>query len=181
MSTPQHWPSPAHGALDGPWIQGFYFTLRDPVRSKSNFRHGAGTRAQWAQLAGFEEQVFLAARAARPRGWLAGDPTLPVGERPKIIACVYARTMLDVGNVDKSILDAVEGTRKTKTAPPTAGVVMVSDAQVAASLSWGERTNVEQGALVAFARLPHDASSGHVAAAAAALLTSCAALLIPPG
>lgn len=180
-TPPTVWPSPAHGELTGPWDQGFYFTLTGPVRSKSNYRQDTANRGKWTELSGFADQVFLAARASRPRGWVAGDPGAPVAQRPKILTCVFARTMLDIGNIDKSILDAVEAPRgrgAARAASP--GVVMVNDAQVAASVSWGVRTSEDVGALVAFARVAPDITPAQVARASAALLTQCAELLDGP-
>lgn len=76
-----------------------------------------------------------------------------------MVVLTYGRTMLDIGNLDKSLLDALEG------------VLMVSDAQVRASLSLGPRTTQDPGVLVAVARLSaHTAGDVEVAEAGAELL-----------
>lgn len=175
--TPDPWTQPTAGLLAGPWEQAFYFVLRGRVGSKSNYRHGATSTHNWAQLAAFADQVALAARAARPRGWVTGDIAQTVTQRPTILTCIFARSMLDVGNLDKSILDAVEGTPRKGTTPARPGVVMVNDAQVAGASAWSVRTDEHPGALVAFARLPAAASNRTVAQSTAALTLACAALL----
>lgn len=173
MTSP--WPQQTSGPLDGPWDQAFYFVLPGPVGSKSNFRHGQG--AKWADLKAFADQVRLAARAARPRGWVTGETGTSVAQRPVLVTAVFARSMLDVGNLDKSILDAVEGTPRKGITPAQPGVVMVNDAQVAGAAAWGVRTATDPGALVAFARLPAGAPRADVATATAALMLACDDLL----
>lgn len=174
-------PRDNNGQLEGPWEQAFYFVLREPAQSKSNHRHTAGPDKHWAKLKGFAQRVALSARVARPRGWDAGHPAAPVKDRPRIVAFIYARTLLDVGNLDKSILDAVQ--MPTGLSPHGAAralapaSVMVSDAQVAWVTEAGERTSERQGVVIAFARLPAQANLPAVTAAGLALATKVLALL----
>ena len=175
MTSP--WPSPPDGVLPGPWEQGFYFTVPGVVRSKSNHRHSVRDRAGWAQIVAYEDQVALAARAARPRGWVTGTRAEPPALRPKVIAAIFARTRLDDGNVSKSIYDAVEGTAPRVGLPGAPGVVMVDDAQVAGSGSWSVPPGDAPGAVIAFARLDPSASAHQVATATAALIQALAAVV----
>lgn len=179
MTTSTHapWPTVTAASLEGPWEQAFYFVLRGRVGSKSNYRHGAASAAKWSTLKAFAEHVELSARAARPRGWVTGETTQSVADRPKVVACIFARTMLDAGNLDKSILDAVEGQPRKGNRPAQPGVLMVNDAQVAGTAGWAVRTSEHEGALVAFARLHPTASQLEVATATADLLSQCAHLI----
>lgn len=176
--APGLWPAATCGALSGVWEQAFWFVVPGAPRSKSNYRQEATSGAQWAQLKAYADQVALAARAARPRGWVAGDPGAPVVQRPVMVAAVFVRSVLDVGNADKSILDAVAGGPARGGRPARAGVVMASDAQVAASFSWGERAHVSEGALVAFARL-HPGAPHRAAARAGVELVTAVEQLLP--
>lgn len=169
-SRSNEWPTQRAGTLDGPWEQAFYFILLGPVASKSNYRHSAGSGAQWAELKTFAESVRLAARAARPAGWVTGAAGTALAERPKVVTALFARSMLDVGNLSKSILDAVEGTPRKGRFPAQPGVVMANDAQVAGDAAWGVRTNDSPGVLIAFARLASTARPSAVATATAELV-----------
>lgn len=145
-----------HGPLTGPFVQGFFFTVPGRVRSKSNHRH-RGAKDHWGALAGYELAVTAAARRATPPGWDPGNPGDPVPARPVIVTYTLGRTMLDAGNLDKSILDALQPE------------VMVTDAQVAHHAAAVVRTSTDPGVLVAVARLDPGAGPGETATAAAAL------------
>lgn len=173
------WPTPACGSLEGPWEQAFYFHVPGQPMSKSNHRHDATHRAAWAAMKSYGDLVATAARAGRPRGWLTGNPTESVSDRPVVVACLFARTMLDAGNLDKSVLDAVAGTPAKGRAPATAGVVMASDAQVRSTHSWVVRAAADPGLLALFARLRPGAGPWQVAAAAVELTRACEQLLTP--
>lgn len=155
------------GTLEGPWDQAFWFGVDGTVASKSNHRRGDRTngRSAWTALASYELSVKTAARQHRPGGWIQGDRAAGVASRPKIVAYIFANTLLDVGNIDKSILDA------------TQGVVMASDAQVCWAANAGVRTKAGGGAVVAFARLAPTSTVAEQAAAGIALAAGVTALL----
>lgn len=115
------------------------------VRSKSNYRHQRRGES-WRSLRGFEADVLLRTRSVLPTGWELGDSAAPVSARPVVVAAVCAKTLLDAGNLSKSVLDAVQG------------VVYHSDASVRAVTEVALRTSKDQGGGVAFALLPHDAT-----------------------
>ena len=100
----------------------------------------------WRLLESYELTVKSASRRYRPDGWEKGSKDLPVAGRPKMVAYCFARSILDVGNIDKSLLDALQGD------------VMVTDAQVCWSAAAGIRTTADAGVLVAVARLDSAAS-----------------------
>lgn len=156
-----------HGGLDGPWLQAFWFTVPGTVLSKSNHRRGDSRQGKstWSAFAGYELDVKGRARDARPAGWVTGSKTEPVADRPRIVAYCFARTLLDTGNIDKSLLDAVQGP------------VMATDAQVAWSAAGGVRTSVEPGVLIAFARLAPSAGHCEVVDAALQLVRASTDLL----
>lgn len=138
----------AGGALTGPWDQAFWFFLAGQVRSKSNFRvsrSGRGSQTapadEWAALAAFETRVHAAARRHRPSGWDLGDKSARLVHRPVAVTVCLARSLLDTGNIDKSVLDGLQG------------VAVHNDAQVAWSTSANIRSSRSPGLLVAVARL----------------------------
>lgn len=104
------------------------------LRSKSNFRRGGASR-NWSRLQGFEDELAITARSVRPLEWPLGDAAKPVSARPGIVAVVFAQTLLDTGNVSKSLYDALEG------------VLYHTDASIRAELVVTER--VREGRSVA--------------------------------
>lgn len=110
------------------------------VRSKSNYRHQRHA-GKWDRLRAFEDEVLLTVRAALPDGWDVGDANRPLAERPVVVACVAARTLLDAGNISKSVLDAAQG------------VVYHSDASVRAVSEFTQRARLDQDGAVGFALL----------------------------
>lgn len=135
------------GTLDGPWEQAFWFHLPGPVRSKSNYRFNSrastlpsGSDA-WDVLADYESRVGILARRFVPDGWVLGPERGAVAARPVIVVASVARSLLDTGNIDKSVLDALQG------------VAMRSDAQVAWATSANIRSSKRPGLLTAVARL----------------------------
>jgi hypothetical protein len=73
---------------------------------------------------------------------------------------IFADTMLDSGNLSKSVLDALEG------------VVFHTDASVAYSGSLARRTRTDQRSFLAIALLAPGASVAEIIAAQAALGTA---------
>jgi hypothetical protein len=131
------------------------------LRSKSNFRRGANTKS-WNRLQGFEDELAITARSHRPASWPMGDAAAPVASRPAIIAVVVAETLLDTGNVTKSLYDALEG------------VLYHTDASIRAELVVTERAKGGR-AFAAFAVCEHGDAASYaraVAGLAEALLAS---------
>lgn len=128
-------------------VRAFCFDVPFPLRSKSNFRRGsARAGADWAAEQAFRAQLAVLARAALPEGWDVGTFELPLASRPTVVSCVVARTLLDAGNLSKSVLDAVEG------------IVVANDAAVRSCLTLAERGASNQRGLVGFACLAPGAS-----------------------
>jgi hypothetical protein len=129
-----------------------------PVRSKSNFRRGrAGAGRQWQQLHDFEAATALALRQARPDDWDCAGHDLPVAQRPVVVVAVVARTLLDAGNLSKSLLDAAQG------------VLYPTDASVGGVAEITERGRDRQRSLVGFAQLPAGTERTEVTQALSAL------------
>jgi hypothetical protein len=140
----------------------------DQLRSKSNFRRSRGTSGQeWASLRRYEEGVALTLRAVRPGSWDTGEPGLSVSQRPGVIVVIYARTLLDAGNLSKSLLDAAQG------------VLYVTDASVRAVTEFTERTKIDQRAWAGFAQVPAGASLSRVAEVNAELSTAVLRAAVP--
>ena len=155
MST--SWPEAGGQLTGGPWAGAFWFSLDGPVQSKSNYRQDARSRTRWATHTGYELRVHTAAVKALPTGWDPGRRDQALADRPRMAVFCYATSLLDVGNVNKSIMDALQGR------------VMVNDNQVAAAMEVGTRDRLGQGVLVAVAALAPGASPTATAAAVAAL------------
>ena len=136
------------------WRSAFVFELPSQLRSKSNFRRGG----DWRPLTGFSNSVATTALMFRPAGWVLGDASRPVAERPPVVAVVAARTLLDSSNLSKSVLDAVEG------------VLYHTDASVRGETSVAYRSGKAQRGYAAFALLHDAASVAEVAAALADLV-----------
>ena len=157
MSAP--WPETGGHLPGGPWADAFWFTVAGAVQSKSNYRQDARSRGRWATHAGYELRVHTAATRHLPPGWDAGAGARVVACRPQMAVFCYAVSLLDVGNVNKSVMDALQGR------------VMVNDNQVAAAMEVGRRDRLGQGVLVAVATL----DPGQDPAAAAASVSALAA------
>jgi hypothetical protein len=148
------------GQLPGPWRDAFFVDLPLQARSKSNFRRHRTGDGHWDALAGFESDVAALVAPQVPSDWDPGRPDDPIARRPAFVALVAARTLLDVSNLSKSVLDALEG------------IVYVTDAQVVAETSLSERGRSDQWLSVAFARLDRPRTLLEVTAAASALVTA---------
>lgn len=131
--------------LSGPWTCGFSVLLPEPMRSKSNFRrHNRGkspttAASSWESSRQFERSIALSILASRPDEWLLGTPEQALADRPTVAAFIAARSVVDVGNFPKSVLDACEG------------VLYVNDASVLSVLAQGARGHGDQ-ILLAFAQ-----------------------------
>lgn len=145
--------------LLGPlWDSALLLEVPGPLLSKSNFRRGgARPAAQWRSLSRFEQGVSASARAARPDSWQVPDAGVPLAQRPVVVSAIAARSLLDVGNFHKSLLDACQG------------VLFVSDAQVRAVLAVGERGRQGQRAIAGFALLRPASSLQELSAGVSAL------------
>lgn len=130
--------------------------LTGQVVSKSNFRRGDQT---WRKVRDFEDAVALEARIAMPLDWHYVADSVPVSKRPKIVSVIAARTLLDAGNISKSILDAVQG------------ILYANDAEVASVTEMVTRSRSNQAAVVTFAQLPSTASQEDIVRAVQALLS----------
>lgn len=151
---------------DGPWDQAFWFVV-DALRSKSNHRVGDRRRGKstWSGLAAFENELSATARQHRPRGWDAGDRDQSVAARPRMAVVVFGRSALDTANLDKSVLDALQGP------------LMVTDAQIAHVVEFSERTTAAPGGLIAVARFAAGTPLTVLARGAIALELACLDIL----
>ncbi len=133
-----------------------------PLLSKSNFRRGKARSAGAGWKAGqqFERSVAYTVRSVLPDTWELGPRDEGVAQRPVIVVQIFADTMLDSGNLSKSVHDALEG------------VVYHTDASVAYSGSLSRRTRSGQRSFVAVARLAPGAATAEIVAAQAALATA---------
>lgn len=153
-----------HGTLTGPWSSAFWVQVPFPLRSKSNFRRGRQAEGrQWSSLRSFETALATLATAARPSSWDEGDASLPVGQRPAVLVCIVARSLIDTANFSKSVLDACEG------------VLFATDASVLGVSSLGIRARSDQECVVGFAQVDGAASLDDLTRALNALTSQTAA------
>lgn len=108
------------------------------LKSKSNFRRQQ-RNSSWSRLSSFEDGVARLLMAVRGYSWPLGDQELAVASRPHVVASVLARTMLDAGNLSKSVLDAAQG------------VLYHTDASVRCVQEFAQRANRDQNGAVGFA------------------------------
>lgn len=127
-----------------------------PVKSKSNFRRSATSK--WSDVSAFESEVGILARQSRPAEWVVDDQE-KLADRPVVVAVISAVTMLDAGNLSKSILDGAEG------------VLYRNDASVVLVMEHAERSKSGQKAVIAFAQLPAGSSKEELAQVAAELFS----------
>jgi hypothetical protein len=158
--------------LSGPWEAGFCVTVPFALQSKSNFRrHGrsASDVDRWRRHQDFESTLNAVLRRARPASWDVGQSSDHLSKRPQVVAFLSAATLLDSGNLPKSVLDAAEG------------VLFHNDASVRAVTSTTiHRRRNNQCGWMAFAQLAASATPADVAAAAAALAQHWADAGCPP-
>lgn len=96
------------GSLTAPGASHAVWFELPQLRSKSNFRRGGNVKS-WNRIQSFEDELAITARSHRPSSWPMGDAASPVASRPAVVAVVIAGTLLDTGNVTKSLYDALEG------------------------------------------------------------------------
>lgn len=155
--------------LDGPWQSAFAFEVPGPLLSKSNFRRGGVSAGfSWQSLSRFEQSVAAVARQARPVSWAAPEAGVSLSQRSPVVSVIVARSLLDVGNFHKSLLDACEG------------VLFVSDAEVRAVLAVGDRARSDQWAWAGFAQCAPGAGVAELSAAVSAL-SACVQAASPVG
>lgn len=92
--------------------QGWWFTTEVSWKSKSNFRRKNDRKLgmeKWEKLSNFSLYINAIARQSRPTWWDIGDSSKPLSMRPSVAVFLWAESMLDTGNLSKSVLDALEG------------------------------------------------------------------------
>ena len=141
------------GTLDLPF-PAMWVSYRAQISSKSNHRNNPRNPRSWESLKDFERALSVLIRSHRPALWLPPDKAVPLASRPRAVAVMWARTLLDSGNLPKSVLDATEG------------LLVATDAEYRTVFAAVERAREDQCVMVAFAQLPpasdllacHDAS-----------------------
>ena len=137
----------------GPWTCAFVAATDHPVRSKSNFRRGSRLGQRWGQVVEFEDHIRQLLGRCIPEDWPYAGLEVGFKDRPKVVGFAYARAILDVANLPKSLYDAAEG------------VVYANDASVAAEASYISRARVNPLLVVGFAALEPSAGVEEVHAA----------------
>lgn len=150
------------GTLTGPWDNAYWFAIDAEFQSKSNDRRGRDRAAAAALIRrrkDFNLVLRLAARAAQPHDWVLSERGAAVAQRPAVVGFCFAHSLIDAGNLSKSIYDALEG------------IVYVTDASVRYDLSMTmrHRPNGPHKGLIAFAQLPPAATPVDLVAAGGAL------------
>lgn len=126
---------------EGYFVSELILDLPYKLKSKSNFRRSNNTR-EWAEYKNFEKTTKLLLLSNKPSDWAMSGRDTPVALRNKVLVCIVARSVLDVGNYSKSLLDAAEG------------VLFYNDSEVSGLLSLGERGKSTQMATVGFKQVP---------------------------
>jgi hypothetical protein len=147
--------------LTGPWEAGFCVTVPFALQSKSNFRRHSRSAAEidrWRRHQDFETTLRVVLHRVCPQTWDVGNATDGLSKRPQVVAFLAAATLLDSGNLPKSVLDAAEG------------VLFHNDASVrSVTATTTHRRRVNQFGWLGFAQLPSSATPAQVADAVAAL------------
>jgi hypothetical protein len=129
----------------GPWLRGFWFDVPGKWRSKSNYRRGPGQgrdgSGSWGVQRTFEAQVSALARLWVPDDWELGSREAKVSGRPGVVVFVYVDSLLDVPNLSKSAVDALEG------------AVYFNDASVRHCASMGLRGREAQSGVIGVVQL----------------------------
>ena len=131
--------------MKGPWEQAILLTLPNKVQSKSNYRRGRN----WTAFSKYERDLAIEVKAKTPENWDIGSYKDKISKRPKIVIQILAESLLDAGNLSKSILDALEG------------VLYHNDASVAAVTCTGVRSR-DGVTILAVARLKPDSNINEV-------------------
>ncbi|MFM7089095.1 MAG: RusA family crossover junction endodeoxyribonuclease [Candidatus Paceibacterota bacterium] len=90
---------------EGPWVEGFVIKLDSQLKSKSNFRRGSN----WSKYVKYEKDLALTIKEVLPYTWDLGSRDNTINERPKVVIQIVAESLIDTGNLSKSVLDALEG------------------------------------------------------------------------
>lgn len=137
--------------VEGPWLSAFYVQVPLSAVSKSNFKmSGKGSKGpSWSKYSSFENDLATLVAPHVPSDWPLGDPDEKLETRPIVVALMFADTLLDAGNLPKSIQDAFEG------------LLYYNDASVRSSLPLArKRSSAKDSSMfLAFAAL--DASSDY--------------------
>jgi len=128
----------------------YFVTSLPQVRSKSNYRSTRAKSGAWREFAEFEKHASLLLRQSMPNDWVLGDAQDTILYRPQVISCVLASTMLDAGNISKSVLDAAES------------VVYHNDASVRAVTQLIRRSSKGQSGAVGFAMISREITDEQV-------------------
>ena len=128
----------------------YFVTSLPQVRSKSNYRSTRAKSGAWREFAEFEKHASLLLRQSMPSDWTLGDAQDTILYRPQVVSCVLASTMLDAGNISKSVLDAAEG------------VVYHNDASVRAVTQLIRRSSKGQSGAVGFAMIDRETTDRQV-------------------
>lgn len=142
----------AHGHLPGIGDNAFWFEWPAPIQSKSNFRRSSN-RNQWNNLTSFEStiQIVLSTVLKNVPAWdLGPPPPNPINQRPSVVLFVAATTLLDTGNLTKSLADACQG------------YLYHTDASIRAETVVTKRSATNQQAWIAFAQT-NNSSTEHAA------------------
>lgn len=111
-------------------------------KSKSNYtfsrKKGSYSTAKWEVVKNFEQDLKIKAKSTRPKGWPLGVKGSKVDARPAVCVAIYARSLIDTGNLSKSALDALEGVLYHT----DASVRYLCEASVRASQSDGQAMTV---------------------------------------
>lgn len=117
-----------------------FSVLLPKMVSKSNYRRGDAVK--WRKNVAFERECALLLRATMPESWSLGDARDSLVERPRVVVAIAAVTLLDAGNISKSLLDAAEG------------VLYINDASVWAVTQVVSRKKVDQKTAACFIHVP---------------------------
>lgn len=108
--------------------------------SKSNYRRGDSR--SWRKNASFERECALLLKSAMPSSWSLGSADDPLSERPRVVVAIAAVTLVDAGNISKSLLDAAES------------VLYINDASVWATTQVVSRRKNGQRTAACFIHVP---------------------------
>jgi hypothetical protein len=158
--------------LAGPWEAGFSVTVPFALQSKSNFRRHSRSAAEidrWRRHQDFETTLQVILRRSCPQTWEVGNADDSLSKRPQVVAFLAAATLLDSGNLPKSVLDAAEG------------VLFHNDASVrSVTATTTHRRRVNQLGWLGFVQLSASATPAEVADATAALTQLWVSAGCPP-
>jgi hypothetical protein len=117
-----------------------FSVLLPKMVSKSNYRRGDSSK--WRRNVAFERECSLLLKSSMPESWTLGSPLDPLVDRPRVVVAIAAVTLLDAGNISKSLLDAAEG------------VLYLNDASVWAVTQVVSRKRANQKTAACFIHVP---------------------------